>query len=144
MKSTLNFGYFFMVPGVLLLGAALWLGFRAWSVHHSAARAQGTVTANRIEVDDDGASLYHPEVAFTTPDGERHRFISKVGQTPAGFTVGELVPVAYDPDLPESAGIDTIGQRYFGPIIVAVIGLFPTVGGGILAYSRRKRQPVIL
>jgi hypothetical protein len=136
-----NFGYIFAAPGVLMLLAACWLAFRAWSVSHAAERAQGVVTANHYTVDnddDDGTPLYHPEVHFVTPDGQQHRFISKVGRSPAGFTVGEQVPVAYDPDLPDSASIDTVGQRYFGPIILAIIGIFPTVGGAILVYSRMK------
>jgi hypothetical protein len=135
-----NFGYFFLVPGVLMLFGAIWTGYRAWSFRESGDKSQGTVVSNRYSTDSDGGGTYHPEVEFATPDGQRHRFISKVGQSPAAFKVGEQVPVVYDRDTPESASIDTIGEQYFGPIMLSILGSVFTLVGAIPLYLRLRRD----
>jgi len=135
-----NFGYFFLVPGLVMLLAGVWTGYRASSFSQSARRAQGTVVANHPSTDDDGGVTYHPEVEFAAADGRLHRFIGKVGQSTAAFKPGERVGVLYDPELPERASIDTFMQQYFLPLLMSGLGLAFTAAGAIPMYLRIRRE----
>jgi hypothetical protein len=136
-----NFGYFFLVPGVLMLLGAAWLAHNAWSFRQAAKRAEGTVIANRFQAGDEGGGAYHPEVEFRTPDGQTHRFLSGNGSSHASFQVGERVPLIYDEDTPEKASIDTFSEQYLGAIIVSILGTVFSLVGGIPVYlGLRKRR----
>ncbi|WP_368066357.1 DUF3592 domain-containing protein [Streptomyces sp. VNUA116] len=78
--------------------------------HASAARRSSAVTAIVRHVarrDDEGATYYHPLVAWTTRDGRTCEHSSRFGRgsVRGGFGVGTLVTVQYDPEDPSRFAI---------------------------------------
>ena len=120
----------FGLPGLALLAGALVTGFIAARFHVSAERAQGTVVGNTYISRSDRGGSYHPQVEFSTPDGQHHKFVGSMGSSPAAFIDGDRVPVLYDPKKPEQAAIDTWFQLYSVPLICFVMGCAFTLAGG--------------
>ncbi len=120
----------FGLPGLALLAGALVTGFNAARFHFSAEHAQGTVVGNTYISRSDRRGSYHPRVEFSTPDGQRHKFVGSTGRSPAAFSEGDQVPVLYDPKQPEHAGIDTWFQLYSVPFICFVLGGAFALAGG--------------
>lgn len=76
-------------------------------------------------------------VEFSTPDGTRHEFRSKIGSSDP-FAVGATVPVRYNPADPTDATIDTWFRLWGFPLIFLAAGLIEIVVGiGFLAVARR-------
>jgi Protein of unknown function (DUF3592) len=127
--------------GVLLLG----VGLVVVGVHDlvdnlrppSAAsrRADGVVIRIESVTGGSGAerrTTYHPVVRFETAREQVIVFTSNAG---AGYSVGDAVKVRYDPNHPDRARLDSLGDRVWGAVFAAVLllaGLGVVVGGGVL------------
>ncbi|MBI1920778.1 MAG: DUF3592 domain-containing protein [Geobacter sp.] len=83
---------------------------------------------------DSKSTTYAPEVTFTGPDGTWVRFRSQIGRGSPAYTIGELVPVRYNPQDPSQAEINE-GQTLWMPIIILFsLGIaFTALGGGFMA-----------
>jgi hypothetical protein len=123
-----------------MLIAGISMGFYTMNFRQSAKRAQGVVTGNQVYTDSDGDTMYRPEVEFRTPDGEKHRFVSGTGSSPAAFHAGEHVTVVYREGAPDNAGIDTFFEQFFMPTLFSGLGLIFASVGGIPLYFQMKRK----
>jgi len=132
-------GGFIMLPGVVMWILAMLIEVRTVALHLSAQKAQGGVAENRESTDSD-STFYYPVVEFSTPDGQRHRFISSVGSSPPSFEVGQRVPVLYRKGTPEDASIDTFGEQHGAALFWSTFGLFFILPGAIPAYFRIRKE----
>jgi hypothetical protein len=113
--------FFTLCLGVVLLAVGIFLAVR----EHKWLRAAQTTTGTVVELIPQHSSeghTYKPRVEFTAKDGSRREFVSDIGSMPVGFSVGERVPVAYDPDTFEGC-ILTFGQRFGIASVVGAVGL---------------------
>ncbi|MFM7260673.1 MAG: DUF3592 domain-containing protein, partial [bacterium] len=105
------------------------LGVSSGQMPANGAGSRGTSTSSRptrAEV-----------VEFTTPDGARHEFRSRISSSDP-FEVGASVPVRYNPADPTDATIDTWFRVWGFPLIFLGAGLIEIVVGiGFLAVARR-------
>jgi hypothetical protein len=72
-----------------------------------------------------------PVVRFTTREGSEHEVQAATCASPPNYTVGETVPVSYDPDRPERAAVGGFFTRHMLAVVCAgfavpflLIGLF--------------------
>jgi len=68
------------------------------------------------------AAEYYPLVEFSTGDGTVIRFTNAVHSSSLG--VADSVPVAYDPDNPRNASVDSFAGRWF---LAGLAGLFGAI-----------------
>jgi hypothetical protein len=135
-----NIWYVFLGLGGLMLIVGLGMGVQTMNFRQSASRAQGMVIGNQISTDSDGDATYHPEVEFQTADGRKHRFVGGTGTSPPSFKAGERVNVIYKDREPDSAGIDTFFQQFFGTVLISGMGLIFGSIGAIPLYLRARRR----
>ncbi|GEM_PF-1628089 len=97
-------------------------------IHEQQAMSVGIKTtgavAENILVHDGtrGGSTYHPRISFVTNKGESFDFQSNTGSSPAMYTVGEIVPVLYNPANPTVATIDSFLVSWFPIMLCLLIG----------------------
>lgn len=68
------------------------------------------------------STTYRPRVTFTSEDGRDHTFTRPSSSNPPGYTVGEVVKVAYDRSTYEGR-ILSFGERFGVSVFLAAIGL---------------------
>lgn len=147
-----------VVIGLIVMGSGFMLGsgFVLWRTNAwvaSSSTATGTVIAQATSATSTGqpiptgarrttaARTGRPTraevVEFTTPDGARHEFRSKISSSDP-FAVDAAVPVRYNPVDPTDATIDTWFRVWGFPFIFFAAGLVEVVVGiGFLAVTRR-------
>ncbi|WP_051633026.1 DUF3592 domain-containing protein [Thermonema rossianum] len=111
----------FMGAGLMFWGAQALLQARA--LNSGGIRTQGTV----VDIYENG--IYRsPAVEFYTQSGEKITFRSdlEVNQDMFKYSIGDKVPVIYNPDNPAEAQIDAFWERNF-------LHLFLLLLGGIIA-----------
>jgi hypothetical protein len=120
-------GAFFALIGLTLLVAAVLMARSTVRFTRTAARASGIVIALNA-----GGS--HPEVQFTSKDGQRVRYPQ--GGMISGYRAGDRVTVLYDPRQPTStACINAPGALWDGAgglcllgAVFLAVGLLRTLG----------------
>jgi hypothetical protein len=80
-------------------------------------------------------TTWAPVFRFRDQAGQEFTVEDRTSSSPAAFTVGEVVSVAYRPDDPSAAEIVTFGQLWIVPIGFSLVGLFLVVTGGTGAIS---------
>lgn len=116
----------FLTVAVLMLAIALFSGMNT----RRALARQVTGPAQVVELverrDSSGNPFYYPLVELSLPDGSRQRVQLLNGSFPAAYDVGDPVTVAYDPQDPYSARIQSFGStlgQYILTIITGILGL---------------------
>ncbi|MGH6932218.1 MAG: DUF3592 domain-containing protein [Dongiaceae bacterium] len=134
--------------GAGLLGAAGYLTIDTRRFVAAAATAQGEVIDVIASQDSDDDVVYRPRVRFRTADGRDQEFTSTIGSKPAGFYVGEVIEVMYDPARPSDAHINSFFQLWFAPLVLGgmgttfvILSLFGIFGGAQLRYEIPKPAP---
>ncbi|WP_167760184.1 DUF3592 domain-containing protein [Paraburkholderia pallida] len=136
MRTTTIIGAPFFVFGIGFLSLGIWLWHSDARFAEHAVRTQGKVTDLIAGRDSKGNLSYHTQFEFTTPDGQRLRATGSAGTSSPDYSLGDTVPVLYDPADPEDAEIDSFLERSFGALIVSLLGsISALVGGGLLAAS---------
>jgi len=75
----------------------------------AAARAQGKILRTIEQREHDGEStVYYPVFTFQDARGVNHTIHSSWGSFPPAYEVGDMVPVLYNSNDPESAKIDRL------------------------------------
>jgi hypothetical protein len=121
---------------VLSIGFAI---YTLYFIQH-ASHADGTVIALTQRVDDEDRSVT-PTFAFKTPAGVSITTKSNTSSNP-GFSLGDEVPVLFDPTDPQNAKIATNGQLWLMPIIFGIISvLFTPIGIFLLRTPRIASTP---
>ncbi|MBI1177768.1 DUF3592 domain-containing protein [bacterium] len=113
---------------VAIIGSlGLLVSFGSWiyTIHftHVAARTNGTVIEMQQQTDKENGSIgYAPTFRFQDAAGNQHTVSSGFFQSPPEFHVGDIVPVLYLSDSPQTARIDTFWQVWGLPSLAGILG----------------------
>ena len=132
---------FLPTAGLLLLVAALWWISDLRFVH-SAQHTIGTITSIESRTDEDNTEYFYPHFSFKSTDGSIVEVASKTGSSPAGFEVGDHVPVMYRATDPQSARIATTFQTYEASIILGIIAVVFVPLGFLSRWLRARFFPL--
>lgn len=97
-----------------ILALAVWLAARTWKWKDSAERGEGKVVEFVRERDGERA----PVIEFQTREGETVQYRVNTSSMFSSFSVGDLVPVYYDPDDPQRARVARFSHIYALPLIL--------------------------
>lgn len=130
MDSMFTFmGVLFVLLGLSLLGGAIVLSLRKWLRIKKSVKTIGVVINNETSpgMRQHGATprsiLYKPTVRFQMSDGRTVNYTPKVSTSYSNYSVGENVPVYYNPQQPADAIVGTAFHLWF------IFLLFGFVGG---------------
>ena len=130
----------FVVQCVVWIALSLTFAIRTALFERRSALTSGTITTFvKNQVDGDYVTRC-PQFSFSTDDGTRYLHTSNSCSDPAGFKVGQTVPVRYVRGDTENARIDTFWQMWaltagfgFAGVVTAGVGLFG------LTYLRKRK-----
>ena len=125
-------GLLFFAIGIVVLISGIVTVVRSRRQIANSLSATGIVTALNTEMGIRGY-LYYPLVQFKIASGQTMSFQSKVGRSPAGYSVGQQVKVLYDAGNPQQAEIDSMSSQWFVPGCMITMGLMFTIGGWLLS-----------
>lgn len=108
------------------------LAFFSWKkarhLVRNGVKSQGEVINLVVKRSSKGGQTYSPQVKFSSMSGPI-TFTSAISTKPAGFHVGQIVPVIYLPNIPQTAAIDTFFQLWGSALLIAFAGMmFAGVG----------------
>lgn len=119
--GTIIRGLLVLLVGAAALVLATWFALEQGRFLATAERAPGTV----VKLNAGGS---HPEIQFTTPDGQQISFPQ--GGLIFGYREGMPVSVLFDPASPgTSAVINDVGAIWGRPILFGGVGAFLFLGG---------------
>jgi hypothetical protein len=117
-------GAFLLIGGLVMFVGGIWHVREAVILLDTTQKTAGTVLELKQERGVRGMRQDHPIVRFVVSEtGREAIFKSKVGLWPSPFEVGEVVEVAYDPDNPEQAEINSFWTIWLPPLGVMAFGL---------------------
>jgi hypothetical protein len=119
-----NISKLIVIPLITLFGGmSVWLTWDAYSFEKAAHKATGEV----IElVPGRSGRTYKPVIVFKTANGDSVQFESAHASNPPAYDVGERVTVAYLPDEPGNAQIDS--WPWLLPLVLWGITIVITAG----------------
>jgi len=133
----------FLGVGIVMLTITLAILFSVKKFNDSAVKTSGTVI-DLIAKGGSKSTTYSPVVTYNDKAGVKHRYVSNVSSSPAGYNIGDQVEIYYNPNDPDDAKI--AGWReYFGALITGLFALvFGLIGLGYhivrkLGHSRKER-----
>jgi hypothetical protein len=124
------FSIFFRGIGIALLAGGAIYVFIILSFTGRAAHAEGRIVKmdtvrNAAPFMDQVAGsgvIYYPVVRFKTQDGKAVDFRAASGSQRPTYSVGDKVPVLYDPNNPKDSRINTVWGVWGAPLILLGIG----------------------
>lgn len=136
----------FSLFGLLSLVGGMFFAYRQYTFSQTAKTTTGTVVdvkksvTNRVGKPD--KISYTPYVTFEDATGTLVEF-KAASSNPPGYSMGQIVPVLFDPNAPEKAYINNFSQRWLPAVLMAGFGLFfGSIGGGIFLYRYRRRKKI--
>lgn len=132
--------FFYLFLSVILLvglGCLLYAPVKAVKTASFIARAQsaaGKVVSYHASRGSK-STTYAPEVVFIAPDGRSVEFRSQISSGSPDYSIGQSVPVYFDPDHPTRAEINAFVPLWMPVIILTGLGLVFTAGGGAFLYA---------
>ncbi|HEX7129392.1 MAG TPA: DUF3592 domain-containing protein [Rhodanobacteraceae bacterium] len=148
MKTVTIVKFVFLVVGVAMLAAAVYMYGNTRSFLAGAVRANGTVVAlqrtESLEHDDHHTYQtvsYFPIVQFTDASGKRIEFTSDSGSNPPAWSRGDHVEVLYRADAPGKPRINSFMSLWFGTLIAGGLGVvFTTIAVAMIVVPMRRRR----
>jgi len=128
-----------LAAGTCFLLLSVGLGIHTKLFIQNAATATGTVTQLTAVQDNDHQTMYAPTFEFRSQDGALRSVNSTTSSNPAGFTVGEIVPVLYKASNPADASIATPGELWGFTVAFGLAGIVTLSVGLALTLIRRRR-----
>lgn len=115
---------YLFLGGLAMVIGGLWIGRDSAQFLEVAARAEGIVVGITEKRGVKGPAMDHAIVRFSPPEtGPDIVFESKAGLWPSPFAVGDIVTVAYPPEEPEEAEIESFWTLWLLPAVMVVFGL---------------------
>jgi len=149
-KAFRQMQFFFSFTGIAAVAAALYISINTRTFLGEAARAEGTVVELQSSRDSrPGARSMHsgdtdgyrPVVVFSTPEGEKIRFISSASSNPPMYDRGEKVTVVYAPHNPHDARISSFFSLWGIPLTLGSLGgLFLLAGAAFVIFPMQKER----
>lgn len=116
----------------LIVGVAFLIVTAGLTVHSCILLVRGVRTTGKVvrlipSMDSKGRVRYTPDFQYTAKSGMVYSTISNFSSNPPEYTVGQSIPVLYEPGHPETAMLDSFGALWFLPVLFGCFGI------GILA-----------
>ncbi len=145
MKGILLFKVLFTLIGAGTLAGSIFLFSDTREFLGEAVKGEGEVielVAKRSTDSNNHTSYtYAPRVRFRSGGGHEFEFTASISSNPPSYSVGEIVPLLYQPGDPQKARIDSFFSLWGGALITGVVGLFFfAIGGGMVLYGWRKAR----
>ena len=114
-----------------------------WFIQNS-TRTEGRIIALTPMIDSENQTTnYAPIFRFTANNGQTYTITASVASNPPGFDVGDPIKILYPKNEPENARIDSFGQLWFIPMVIAGIGLtHGLIAAAFLGLVRRRDKRV--
>jgi Protein of unknown function (DUF3592) len=134
-----------LTVGPCFLLVALGFGIHTELFIRHAAKVDGIVVQLTSVQGEDQSVAYVPTFQFKSANGALHSVTSNSGSNPAGFALGETVPVLYKTTNPASAVIASFWQLWVFTFAFGIAGIVAlAVGLGLsLLKKRRKLQATL-
>lgn len=117
-------GAFLLIGGLAMVIGGIWYVREAVVFLDTTQKTAGTVLELKRERGVRGMRQDHPIVRFVVSEtGREVIFRSKVGLWPSPFEVGQVVEVAYHPDDPKQAEINSFWTIWLPPLGLMAFGL---------------------
>jgi len=94
-------------------------------------------------------TAYYPKIMYYDDNDEVHEFELKVGSNPPLGRVGEKIKLLVNPENPEDVVIDSFMYKWFGPMLVCIIGFIIFTFVSIVSvtvilnqHKQRKSEPL--
>lgn len=110
-----------ILANLFFAGFCLWgvyAGYVSWTLEQGGEKTTGNVV--RLEESNSsegGCCVYSPVIEFIA-GGQTYSFEGDNASSPPAYSVGEEVPVLYDPGNPGTAQINSFFERWVFPIII--------------------------
>ena len=129
-RRTSFLSIFFRGIGIALLAGGAVYVFVILSFTDRAVHAEGQVVkmdtvrnaAPFMDQVEGSGVIYYPVVRFKTQDGKAVDFRAASGSQHPAYSIGDRVPVMYDPSNPKDSRIDTVWGVWGAPLILLGIG----------------------
>jgi len=138
-------GVLFVLLGLSLLISAIVLCLRKWLRIKKSVKTTGVVVSNETApgMMQHGATprstLYKPTVRFQTADGRTVDYTPKVSTSYSNYSVGENVPVYYNPQQPEESIVGTTFRLWFIFLLFGFVGgVFAFVGAMFISINQSR------
>jgi hypothetical protein len=118
----------FLAIGAAFVAAGLFFGVRTWRFLQRAESTEGTIVAMETHSGSKGPT-YSPVVEYAAADGTRHRVTEESSSSHPGVSVGDVVPVKYDPSRPEQGRLAKPFKLWGLPGFFVLLGLVFLVVG---------------
>lgn len=105
-----------------LAAGAIALIVRTYKWRKNAVAVEGEIVEFGSLGSGTGSTLA-PVIEFSTREGETIRFKNNTKTMFDSFSVGDRLPVVYEPGNPERAKIDRIGHLYSLPILIGIVAI---------------------
>lgn len=137
-KGGLIIGALFLLVGLACLGAAWDRSGADHALSEKGVRAEGTVVELGRFRTIKGRTRYRSIIEFPDQAGKRQRFASAAATRSPGHSIGQRVPVIFDPANPADAAIDTFTERRLASLILGFLGSAFTLLGGAALYGMMR------
>ncbi len=131
-----------MIPVIAAcaLVAAIMFGIVTAVFIGKSQKSTGTVVAVAEKTSDEGQALFQPTVEFMVCE-ERITFTPKAFVSPSPGSIGDRVPVLFDPRDPRRACIDSFVYTWLVPSILLVLALIFGLAHFTLNFALRRLKP---
>lgn len=132
--------YIFAPMGALMLMIPSYLLFTTYTFSRSGTKIEGEVSEiNYQRSSDDTSYTYYPTISYSI-DGEEKVYVSRSGQNPSPYEIGDKVNLLIDKDSGKIA-IDSFVDLYLGLVIPMAIGtLMLTIAANFYISEKRKAE----
>ena len=125
--------FLFCGSGLLTGGGVRLLRTRAFLSKTKETVGEIVALKKVLPVDSYEQATYRPVVSFRVGTSSPIRFESMTSSNPPQYSIGDSVPVLYDPGSPYDARIRSFTSLWLLPIVLCGLGLiFALIGAGIL------------
>lgn len=128
-------GWWILLAGVGILAIAIVMVINTRAFLARAISTKGRVIAIEAresrDSDDNYTTSHYPVIEFKNSRGKVIQFTSKLGRNPPAFKIGQEVKVLYDPQVANSAKIETFVEIWLLPVVFGFFGIVFSVIGVI-------------
>jgi len=114
---------------------------RNYALVNSGARTSGQVIDYKQTSGKRGTGRIWPVVEYEAPNGAKIRFESLYHPNYSGYSMGQTVPVVYDPKDPKVAEIDEPERLWGGILVPYLLAAVFSVFGSVMIFFTLRRRP---
>ena len=139
-KFIRNTSALFVVIGIGLIASSLYSIRTTLNLTTNGIKTLGTVTRLTQSRDSHGGTLYQAHISYKTSSGLDIEFGDSSRSSSPAYSIGQHVPVLYNPETPRRARIDTFANRWLLALVFGGMGSVFLFFGAYPFYVERKRR----